>query len=346
MRDDQAAALGAPKTPPPRALPSVGASTPAHESAASAARGGGACVIALDVGGTVIKGGLVSRDSRFVFADRRPARRDRGPAAVSEGVVAFADDLRRVAENRGLTPEAAGVVVPGIVDATGGTRSANLGWRDLPLRRLVRERLGLPVVLDHDVRAGALAEGRIGAAEGRDAFVFLALGTGVSGALVAGGRAYAGSHGRAGEIGHTLVRPGGSRCGCGARGCLEAEVSGPAVARRYAEAVPGARATAADVAARAEAGDAVAQRVWHDAVSVLADGVLTAQALFDTPLVVIGGGLSRAGETLLAPLRAMLAERATFHVVPDVAAATLGDNAGCHGAALLAWDAVDAAVAR
>ncbi|UGQ11024.1 ROK family protein [Yinghuangia sp. ASG 101] len=318
---------------------------PAH-NAAAVAREAGTCVIALDVGGTVLKGGLITRDSTFVFADRRAAERARGPAAVSEGIIAFADDLRYVAESLGLTAEAAGVVVPGIVDAAEGTAvwSANLRWRDLPLRRLLHERLGLPVVLDHDVRAGGLAEGRIGAALDSDAFLFLALGTGISGAVIAAGRAYAGAHGRAGEIGHMVVRPNGSPCGCGARGCLEAEVSGPAVARRYAEAVPGARATAADVAELVVAGDVVASRVWQDAVSVLADGILSAQALLDTPLVVVGGGLSRAGDTLLAPLRALLAERATFHRVPDVVPAALGDNAGCHGAALLAWDAVGAAV--
>ncbi|UGQ12527.1 ROK family protein [Yinghuangia sp. ASG 101] len=238
-------------------------------------------------------------------------------------------------------PRAVGVVAPGIVDAAGGTVvwAANLDWRDLPLRRIVHERVGMPVALDHDVRAGGVAEARIGAARGTTSSLFPALGTGVSGAFTTDGRAYAGTHARAGEIGHMVVRPGGARCGCGGRGCLETEVSGPAVARKYAEAVPGARAGAAEVAARAEAGDPVARRVWLDAVSVLADAVLAAQLLLDTPLVVIGGGMSRAGETLLGPLRDLLAERATVQHVPRIVPAALGDTAGCHGAALLAWDA-------
>lgn len=307
------------------------------------------CVVALDVGGTVIKGGIVAPDGTFVHTERRPTGRDGGPAAVTDRIVGFAADLRDTAADRyGRTARAAGVVVPGIVDAAEGVAvwSANLRWRDLPLRHLVSERLDLPVAFDHDVRAGGLAEGRIGAAQGCANFLFLPLGTGVAGAFVVDGKPYAGAQGRAGEIGHIVVRPGGAPCGCGARGCLEAEMSGPAVARRYAEAVPGAHATAAEVVARVGAGDPVAARVWEDAVGVLADGLLIALALLDTELVVIGGGLSRAGETLFAPLRAALTERATVQHVPHVVAAALGDDAGCHGSALLAWDAVGKGVPR
>lgn len=298
------------------------------------------CVVALDVGGTVVKGGLVGADGTFVHTERRPTGREGGPDAVTERIIGFADDLRRTALDRGLAPVAAGVVVPGIVDAATGTAvySTNLGFRDLPLRDLVAERLGLPVAFDHDVRAGGLAESRLGAAKGCDNFLFLPLGTGVAGAFVLDGKPYAGAQGRAGEIGHIVVRPGGAPCGCGARGCLETVISGPAVARMYAEAVPGSHATAAEVAARVGAGDPVAARVWDEAVSALADGLLIALALLDTRLVVVGGGLSRARDTLFEPLRAALAERATVQHVPRIEAAALGDDAGCHGAALLAWD--------
>lgn len=298
------------------------------------------CVVALDVGGTVVKGGLVGACGTFLHTERRPTGREGGPAAVTERIIGFADDLRRTARERGLAPVAAGVVVPGIVDAATGTAvySTNLGFRDLPLRDLVAERLGLPVAFDHDVRAGGLAESRLGAAKGCDNFLFLPLGTGVAGAFVLDGKPYAGAQGRAGEIGHIVVRPGGAPCGCGARGCLETVISGPAVARMYAEAVPGSHATAAEVAARVAAGDPVAARVWNEAVSALADGLLIALALLDTRLVVVGGGLSRARDTLFEPLRAVLAERATVQHVPRVEAAALGDDAGCHGAALLAWD--------
>ncbi|MCF2529391.1 ROK family protein [Yinghuangia soli] len=297
------------------------------------------------MGGTIIKGGLVAPGGTFLHTERRATGREGGPEAVTERIVGFADDLRRTAVELGLTPRAAGVVVPGIVDAEGGVAvwSANLRWRDLPLRRLVSERIGLPVAFDHDVRAGGLAEGRMGAAKDCANFLFLPLGTGVAGAFVMDGKPYAGAQGRAGEIGHIVVRPGGAPCGCGARGCLEAEMSGPAVARRYAEAVPGAHATAAEVVARVGAGDPVAAAVWHDAIEVLADGLLIALALFDTQLIVIGGGLSRAGETLIGPLREQLAERATVQFVPRIESAALGDDAGCHGAALLAWDALEAA---
>ena len=112
--------------------------------------------------------------------------------------------------------------------------SANLGWRDLPMRRLLGERLAegghaLPVALGHDVRTGAFAEGRIGAGRGVDRFLFVALGTGIAGGIGIDGRIEAGAHGYGGEIGHIVVRPGGPLCGCGARGCLETLASAAAV---------------------------------------------------------------------------------------------------------------------
>jgi glucokinase len=129
-------------------------------------------------------------------------------------------------------------------------------------------------------------------------------------------------------------------CACGSRGCLEAVASAAAVGRRYAE-LAGTAASAADVAARAGAGDAAAGRVWREAVRALADGLLTAQALFDVEVMVVGGGLAEAGEALLEPLRTALHERITFHREPRLVRATLGDEAGCLGAALLALDTLE-----
>jgi glucokinase len=168
--------------------------------------------------------------------------------------------------------------------------------------------------------------------------LFVAIGTGIAAAHVVAGTGQAGAHGAAGELGHVVVRPGGTPCGCGARGCLEAEASARAIGRRYAELAGAPDATALDVVTRAAEGDPVAAAVWQEAVEALADGLVTAQALYDVSLLVLGGGLAEAGDALLTPLRSEFRKRITFHRVPDIVRAGLGDNAGCQGAALLALD--------
>lgn len=306
-------------------------------------------VIALDVGGTGMKAALMRADGELLHQDRRPTPRADGPEAAAAAVLDFAEALGRTGTERfGTGPAAAGVAVPGILDEAAGVVrfAANLGWRDLPLRALLAERLGVPVALRHDVRAGGLAEGRLGAGSGVDRFLFVPLGTGIAGAIGIDGRIESGAHGGAGEIGHVVVRPGGPQCGCGQYGCLEALASAAAVGRAWAAAsgVPGA--TAADAAAAVEAGDPRAAGVWADAVDALAAGLITAMTLLDPRAVVVGGGLAEAGETLFAPLREAVEERTTFQRLPMIVPAALGDEAGCLGAGLLAWDLLSVEVAN
>ncbi|MEV6395545.1 ROK family protein [Streptomyces sp. NPDC051907] len=301
-------------------------------------------VIALDVGGTGMKAALVGVDGALLYEARRATGRERGADAVVESILAFAADLLAHGRRRlGQRAEAAGVAVPGIVDAEHGVAvyAANLGWRDVPLRDLLTERLGIPVALGHDVRTGGLAEGRIGAGKGADRFLFVPLGTGIAGAIGIAGSIEAGAHGCAGEIGHIVVRPQGAECGCGQRGCLETLASAAAVSRAWAQASGDPDADAADCAKAVESGDARARAVWDEAVSALADGLVTALTLLDPRTLIIGGGLAEAGETLFTPLRAAVEERVTFQKVPAIVPAALGDTAGCLGAGLLAWDLLD-----
>ncbi|MFJ4840635.1 ROK family protein [Streptomyces sp. NPDC088746] len=314
-------------------------------------------VVAVDLGGTDIKAALVAHDGGVIRRVRRATRREHGPEAVVDRVAQTVEALAADAvEAFGTQPLAVGVAVPGIVAETAGRAvySANLGWRDLPLRDLLAERLGLPLVLGHDVRAGAVAEGRLGAARERDEFLFVALGTGIAAAHVRDGLAHGGSGGGAGELGHLTVRRGGPACGCGNRGCLETLASASAVARRYTRAArrttagraaaptSAAPTSAEEVARLAAAGDPLARRVWQDAVEALAEGLAAYTVLCDPGLVVLGGGLARSGAALLGPVRAALVGRLRFHAVPDLVAAELGAEAGCRGAALLALDALSA----
>ncbi|MEU5166165.1 ROK family protein [Streptomyces mutomycini] len=299
-------------------------------------------VIALDVGGTGMKAALVGADGALLHEARRATGRDRGAEAVVETILGFAADLYAYGEKHlGEGAVAAGVAVPGIVDAEHGIAvyAANLGWRDVPLRKLIGDRLGgIPVALGHDVRTGGLAEGRIGAGRGADRFLFVPLGTGIAGAIGIAGTIEAGAHGCAGEIGHIVVRPDGPECGCGQRGCLETLASAAAVSRAWAAASGDPDADAADCAEAVASGDPVALRVWQDAVEALAAGLVTALTLLDPRTLIIGGGLAEAGETLFTPLRAAVEERVTFQKLPHIVPAALGDTAGCLGAGLLAWD--------
>lgn len=293
-------------------------------------------VIALDVGGTGMKAALVATDGTLLHEARRPTGRERGPDAVVESVLDFAADLRAYGESAyGEPAAAAGVAVPGLVDERAGVAvySANLGWRDAPLRDLLTRRLdGTPVALGHDVRAGGLAEGRLGAGRGAERFLFVALGTGIAGAIGIEGRV------EATELGHIVVRPGGPACGCGQRGCLETAASATAVARAWEAAGGSPDAGAAGCAAAVEAGDPRAAVVWDEVVAALADGLVTGITLMTPGTLIVGGGLAEAGDTLFTPLRAAVERRLTFQQLPLIVPATLGDTAGCLGAGLLAWD--------
>ncbi|MFH9605026.1 ROK family protein [Streptomyces rochei] len=289
-----------------------------------------------------MKAALAGPGGELLHQARRATGRDRGPDAVVEGILDFAAELRALGVDRfGEPARAAGVAVPGIVDEEHGTAvyAANLGWRDVPLRALLGERLGsVPVALGHDVRTGGLAEGRIGAGKGSDRFLFVPLGTGIAGAIGIDGRVESGAHGFAGEIGHVVVRPGGLPCPCGQRGCLERFASASAVSQAWAEACGDPDADAADCAKAVDSGDPRARAVWQDAVDALADGLVTALTLLDPRVLIIGGGLAEAGETLFSPLRDAVRRRVTFQKLPRIVPAALGDTAGCLGAGLLAWD--------
>ncbi|WP_237749431.1 ROK family protein [Streptomyces sp. SS] len=300
------------------------------------------CVIALDVGGTGMKGALLDRDLNTLHALRAATPRRSGPEAVVGEIVTVLRDLDASAVARGLTVRNAGVVVPGIVDEEARTavHSVNLGWRDLPLAAVLERATGLPVALGHDVRAGGAAECRLGAARGaRDAW-FVPIGTGVSAAVFSDGRAVR-AGGYAGELGHVVVEPGGDPCACGGRGCLETVASAASVGAAYAARSGREVDGAAEVAAMLVQGDPDARAVWDRAVEALAAALATAATLLAPEVVVVGGGLAESGSLLLDPLRAALARRLSFQRRPDLVRAALGDRAGCLGAGLAAWESAD-----
>lgn len=303
---------------------------------------GAGSVAGIDVGGTYTKAVLVGASGRIVERVRANTPRTGGAAVVEHLVALVARLATAAAPDEPLA--AVGVGVPGIVDEAAGIArySANLAWRELALVDALRQRVGVPVALGHDVRLGALGEGTLGAARGVADFLYLPIGTGVAAALVLGGRVRRGVHGAAGEVGHVIIEPGGPLCGCGRHGCLEAVASAGALARRYGERRPGEQLDAAAVLARAVSGDAVADALWREAVHALGVSLAGAQALVDVELVVVGGGLAHAGGPLFAGLADVLADRLGWIAAPRLAAAALRDDAACLGAAVIARDALNA----
>ncbi|MGW1992970.1 ROK family protein [Embleya sp. NPDC001921] len=299
-------------------------------------------VVGLDLGGTTFKSALIEPDGTHEFVGRHRPERAAGPEEVVAGILDHAAESVAEATRRGAVVRAVGVASCGVVDEAAGVAvfSAAFKWHDVPLRDRLAERLGLPVALGHDVRAGGVAEARLGAGVGHDVFLFVPIGTGVGAAVMIGGRPFVGAHWQAGEMGHMVLRPGGRRCGCGQRGCVSTVAGGPAMARRYRELTDDAAGgvDAADVAALAAADDPIAGRVWAEMVDALADTLAASVSMLDPSAVVLGGGIARSGELLSRPLRAELERRLTFQVMPLLLPARFADESGSLGAGLLAWD--------
>ncbi|WP_284291580.1 ROK family protein [Luteimicrobium album] len=295
-------------------------------------------VLALDVGGTSVKGAVV--DAAGIVA-RRSAPTGGGPTdpdGATDAVLGVVRELwAAVPAERHVA--AVGIVTPGLVDEDAGVvvGAENLGWRDLPLRALVEEATGVPVGFGHDARAAGLAEWRLGAGRGAGDHAFLAVGTGIAAALVLGGRVFPGG-GWAGEIGHGGATTG-DLCACGGRGCVETYGSASGIARQYTARTGTVPDGARGVLERAQAGDRVAAEVWQHGVDGLADLVSGLVRTLGLRTVVVGGGLVLAGNALLDPLDRAVRARLTVHPVPELRTARLGAEAGTFGAALLAWQA-------
>lgn len=288
-------------------------------------------VMAFDVGGTDIKGTMVSAAGDLLGVVRVPTPRDgqRTAEAVLDRVCELGKELSE--RSPALHAKAAGLVVPGIVDSRAGVGvfSANLGWTNYPFKAEYEERLGLPVAFGHDVTSAGIAEFELGAGSGFHDVVVIIIGTGIAGTVISGGRPVT-AGGYAGEFGHSLV-PDPS--GTGTQ-ILESIGSAAAIARRYTRISGNAVDGAKGVLTRMRAGDILARQVWAEAIDALAFTISQCITVLGTEAVIVGGGLSEAGEQLLVPLRRRVEEHLTFHRRPEILQTKLGQDAGLIGAAL------------
>ncbi len=305
--------------------------------------------IGVDLGGTKLLTGVIGDGPDVLY---RSERQDFGH--TSDTVMAALDAELDAALEARPDARAIGLGVPCTIDHERGVaiQAVNLPINDLPLRDLIAERTGLPVSIDNDANAAALAEHRWGAARGTRNAVLLTIGTGIGGGLILDGELYRGSSGAAAELGHMVIDVDGPPCqgSCPNRGCLEALASGTALGQaaslaavqhpdselgRLAQAgkvVDGRQTTVA-----AMAGDRVAIQVMAAIGRRLGAGLSSIANIFEPEVIVVGGGVSTAGELLLGPAREELVKRALSPMnTTRVVAAELGSEAGMIGAAAMA----------
>ena len=289
-------------------------------------------ILALDIGGTKIAAGIVDDAGTVLQRFQQPTPRDSAEAAWQ-----VTADL--IGQARSVAPvRAVGIASAGPVALGAGTISpVNIAvWQDFPIIDRVAELTGLPVRLGGDGLCMALGEHWRGAGRGAQFLLGMVVSTGIGGGLVLDGAPYDGRTGNAGHVGHVVADVDGELCVCGGHGCVETIASGPRMTR-WAQQQGWTGADAKELAAAAEAGDAVALAAFRRGTTALAAVIASTAAVCDLDLVVIGGGVAKAGEVLFGPLRAALTHYAGLTFIRDlrVVPAALGGDAGLVGAAAL-----------
>lgn len=309
--------------------------------------------IGIDIGGTKVVAGVVNGEGKIVEQLRTETpHKSKSPKVVEDVIVELVLELADRHDVHAVGIGAAGWVD---YDRSRVLFAPHLNWRDEPLREALSDRLKFPVVVENDANAAAWAEWRFGAGRGEDLLVMITLGTGIGGAVVRHGYVDRGRYGLAGEFGHMQVVPGGHRCPCGNRGCWEQYSSGNALVREARElavaespvAQPLLARAGGDVAAitgplvteAAQVGDPMAVELLHDIGTWLGVGLANLAAALDPGRFVIGGGVSAAGDLLLAPAQDAFRRTLTgrgFRPEAQLTRAALGNEAGLIGAADLA----------
>ena len=293
-------------------------------------------VIGVDLGGTKVRVGSVDRDGGVLRRSERSTPRDSQSELVAVLEAAVGEELERDTSIAAL-----GFGIPSTIDQREGrvVSSVNVPLADLDFREHMSRRFSLPVAIDNDANAAAVAEWTVGSGRGVQNLVLLTLGTGIGGGLVLDGRPYRGATGAAAELGHLVVDRDGPTCPCGGRGHLEVLASGTA-ADVLAQAHFGPRSDAGDLVRRANEGDAAARQLLARMGESLGLGIASLVNIFDPELVVVGGGFAAAGNLILEPAREVVAREALAPARDRVriVRAALGPDAGLIGAGLVAFE--------
>jgi len=286
-------------------------------------------VAAIDVGGTFIKAALVNKNLDVIKTESAPT-----PKNDLTGINTVAE-IKNLVTGFGNV-DAIGLAVPGTLDEKKGIArwAGNLNWRDLPIVDLLKKSIDLPVAFSHDVRAGAVAELRAGAAKNYANSIFIPIGTGIAAALIIDGEIRS-ADGFAGEIGHLNVG-GNTPCVCGKVGCLETEASAAAISKKY-----GGGKSAEEVLNLARSGDQKAKVIVDDSVEFIARGCEVLATVLGPEAIIFGGGLAQSSDLLIDPLKVNLDHKLTFQRKMELKTAKFGVLAGTIGCSMLAFDLVN-----
>lgn len=311
--------------------------------------------VGIDLGGTNIAVGILDENQKIILKGSTPTSVDRHYSEIIRDMALL---VLRLLDEAGLSVQDVpyiGIGSPGISDRENGILqySNNLKFNNVPMREEMQKTIQLPIYLENDANCAALAEGLVGAARDVEDSIMVTLGTGVGGGIILGGKIFTGFNGMAGEIGHTVVEQGGEKCTCGRDGCWEAYASATALirqTRRAAQEDPDsaihrlAQGNLGNINAKTafdamREGDATGIKVVNQYIRYLAEGIANMINIFQPAKIVLGGGVSKEGETLLKPLRAVVQEIAYFGGgdVPQtrIVRAETGNDAGIIGAGLL-----------
>lgn len=315
-------------------------------------------VLAFDLGGTKFAFGVVAEDGTVLGSGRVETHAEAGPAQAVQRVAAGAQQLLVDLKLKPADLLALGIASPGPLDTARGCvdGSPNLpGWTGYPIEGELSQAFGnLPARIDNDCNAAALGEYVFGAGKGKRNLVYLTISTGIGGGAVIDGRLMRGANGNAAELGHIPLTLDGPRCGCGNLGCWEAYASGTAIARRTREALAAGRpssllkfagtidqVTTHHLFQAMAEGDGLAKEIWAESIDYLGRGLGAVINTFNPDIIVVGGGVTAAGDALFIPMRA----KANAYAFPRLAAvctivpAALGGNVGVVGAAACAFEA-------
>lgn len=312
--------------------------------------------IGIDLGGTNIAAGVVTREHRLVCKASVPTALPRSAESLADGILELSMDMLKENHMELSQIESLGIGIPGTVNKSAGMieYANNFGFDNVPFIAMLQQRFPFPVMAENDAKAAAWAEYLTGAGAGCRSMVMVTLGTGVGGGIILNGKLWDGCNSAAGEIGHMVVERGGRSCTCGRRGCLEAYASATALvqsAREAASQAPDSMLAALcggdlskldgkAVFQAAEAKDPAAAAVMDTFIQYLAEGTANLINILQPELLCVGGGLSGAGDGLLLPLREAVApmiHSKNSKVNTRIILAKLGNDAGIIGAAGL-WE--------
>lgn len=307
-------------------------------------------VVGVDLGGTKILTALADLQGKILAKTKLPTKAEESVGAVIKRIVNSIKQVIKEVEVKKREVQAIGVGCPGPLNVKEGIiyNAPNLGWQDVNIKKLLQSKIDVPILIENDANAAALGEKWFGAGRGKDNLIYMTVSTGIGGGIIINRKLYHGANDSAGEIGHMIIDPDSNvKCGCRDQGCWEALASGTAIEKLGQEALKSGRTSlmremiteieeidGALVTKAAAKGDEVALEIMEQVTNYLGVGVVNLVNVLNPEMIIVGGGVSNAGEMILKPIKEIVAKRALEAPAKEVkiVPAQLGSEVGVMGA--------------